>query len=279
MMINVKIDSIELFRRMESGQRRMAYAVVNAINTTAKRVQRAEIEHVRERFTIRRSEFMFGAPGRPGGAAARIRPFASVGKLRPYAEIGVEPPHSRGLISGRLLLPIFERGGWRDPSTRGASHVAVPFTGGPARPSFASTVPKPFTWAGMRMVAYRGGKRVARAGKRTSRRDETAFGTEGRVDVPFGRSGTQWKGRNRTFIAVPPAKDGEPIRGGVFQRIGPGKHDLRTVYLFRSPMRLHQRMQWLATAQSTADAWFSEDMEREVIKAVAKAAGRTVGTP
>ena len=39
MNINLKIDSAPLNLRLQNGQRRLAYAVVNAINTTAKRIQ------------------------------------------------------------------------------------------------------------------------------------------------------------------------------------------------------------------------------------------------
>jgi hypothetical protein len=41
MRIDLQIDSTELVLRLENGQRRLAYAVVNAINNTAKRIQAA----------------------------------------------------------------------------------------------------------------------------------------------------------------------------------------------------------------------------------------------
>lgn len=269
MKIDLRIDAAPLVLRLEKGERRLAYAVVNAINNTAKRVQEAERLHVQSSFQIRRPKFFFGLPARPGGAAARIRPFANVRQGRAYAEVAVSPPPGRGLVSGRLLLSIFERGGERTPSSPGAKHVAVPITGGPARPTFASQIPKEYTWAGMRLAAYRGGKRVKRAGQRAGRRDETVFGTEGRANIPFERTSTQWKGRQRTFIAVSTMGT-----GGVYQRTGPKKHDISLVYLFQKPMQLKQRMHWLETAEQTANTWFGEEMEREVINAIARARGR-----
>ena len=42
MRIDLKIDSAPLVLRLQNGQRRLAYAVVDAINNTAKRIQTAE---------------------------------------------------------------------------------------------------------------------------------------------------------------------------------------------------------------------------------------------
>ncbi|PIV81181.1 hypothetical protein COW53_05735 [bacterium CG17_big_fil_post_rev_8_21_14_2_50_64_8] len=42
MRIDLQIDSAPLVLRLQNGQRRLAYAVVNAINNTAKRIQAVE---------------------------------------------------------------------------------------------------------------------------------------------------------------------------------------------------------------------------------------------
>lgn len=272
MQIDVRIDSAPLILRLTNGQRRLAYAAVNAINSTAKRTQQAEFQHVRESLQIRKPQFFFGAPGRPGGAAARIRPFASVAQGRPYAEIAIQAPEGRGLVSRRTILPIFETGGQR-PLSPPSKSIAVPITGGPARPSFESPILPEFTFARLRFVAYRGGRRVRRADQRRDRQDETLWGTEGRMRMP-GRDATQWKGQRRTFIAMSSARGQERgSLGAVFQRTGPRPGDLRMVYAFRRPMQLAQRLRWMATARSTADAWFGEEMEREAIKALEHSRG------
>lgn len=278
MRIDLDIDSKELILRLENGQRRLAYAVVNAINNTAKRVQAAEHEHVRSKFEIRQEKFFFGSPERPGGVAARISPFANVRRAIPYAEVAIQAPAGRGAWGKRTFLSIFETGGLR-PKSRQAKRIAVPITGGPARPTFASTIPPEWTWGGMHFVAYRGGKKVVRKGKRKSRLDQTAFDEAGQVHVPTDRTPTQWKGRNRTFIAVgavsQEAQDaGESGTGGVYQRTGPGKHDVRLVYLFQKPMQLKPRLHWMQTAQQVANTWFGEEMEREAANAVARSRGR-----
>jgi len=54
MKINLRIDSAALVLRLQNGQRRLAYAAVNAINNTAKRIQEAERRRVEEEFTVRK---------------------------------------------------------------------------------------------------------------------------------------------------------------------------------------------------------------------------------
>ncbi|MDH4038444.1 MAG: hypothetical protein OEV86_13295 [Candidatus Krumholzibacteria bacterium] len=126
MKINLQIDSAQLVLRLQSGQRRLAYAVVNAINNTAKRIQDVERRRVEEEFTIRKKDFI-------RREVAIIKPFASVRQGRAHAEIAVgQKP--------RLLLSAFERGAERKPFTPSARQVAEPVGGGPARPRFSAAV-------------------------------------------------------------------------------------------------------------------------------------------
>lgn len=271
MRIDLQIETLPLFERMDKGQRRLGYAVVSAINATAKRIQKAEFEEVRGAFQIRRPTFFFGTEARPGGTAARIKPFASVKQQRPFAEIAVQAPESRGAVSRRTLLPYFEEGGPRPIFTPGARRVAIPIVQQAARPSWPSLVPQQFTFAGMRMVAYRGGKKVARPDVRAGRQDRSLFGTEGRHALPEGVAGEgaiQWKGRHRTFILLNAGPSG---KSGVFQRIGP--RDIRMIYRFKSPRALERRMRWFDVANRTAARWFPEEMERETIKAIQHSRG------
>ncbi len=126
MRIDLQIDSAPLVLRLRNGQRRLAYAVVNAINNTAKRIQEAERRRVEQEFTVRRHDFI-------RREAAIIKPFANVRQARAYAEISVgQKP--------RLLLSAFERGAERKPFTPTATRVAEPVVGGPARPQFSAQV-------------------------------------------------------------------------------------------------------------------------------------------
>lgn len=126
MRLDVKIDTAALILRLKNGEKRLAYAVVNAINNTAKRVQEGERQNILARFEVRKSDFIMRE-------AAKIKPFANVKQGRPYAEIAVgQKP--------RLLLGEFERGGIKRPAKGGS--VGVPITGSAARRSFPTPVPE-----------------------------------------------------------------------------------------------------------------------------------------
>jgi len=147
MTINLTIDSTELVLRLQNGQRRLAYAVVNAINNTAKRIQGAERRRIEEEFTVRKHEFI-------RREAAIIKPFANVRQARAYAEIAVgQKP--------RLLLSAFERGAERKPFTPTATRVAEPVVGGPARPEFTRQVTPELRVGRLRFDRTKTGRRRA----------------------------------------------------------------------------------------------------------------------
>jgi hypothetical protein len=254
--VNLRYDDVQLVRRFTRTEKQMVYGVVNALNATAKRVQLAEFENVRKRFQIRKPEFFFGTADRPGGVAARISPFASVKDGRLYAEVSVSAGSQAA--QRRTLLGEFEQGGQRRPFTPGAAHVAVPIVGRPARPSISRPVPPAFTFAGLHFLPFRGGKRVRR--KRIG----------GKLVDVGGTQPVQFRGRERTFIAKTPR---EP-EGGVFQRFGPGRGDIREIYAFRRPFRLDTRLHWIETARATADAWLHEEMERQAVDIIKHNAGK-----
>jgi hypothetical protein len=221
MKIDLQIDSAQLILRLEHGQRRLAYAVVNAINNTAKRIQDAERRRVEEEFTVRKKEFM-------RREAAIIKPFASVRQGRAYAEIAVgQKP--------RLLLSAFERGAERKPFTPTATRVAEPVVGGPARPQFSEQVTPELRMGRLRFDRTKTGRR---------------------------RAGVT---RTKTYL-VPEV--------GIFQRVA--KDATRIVYFFSRGKRLEPRLHFVETAEKEAQMWFGEEMQREVINAIARARGRGV---
>jgi hypothetical protein len=219
MRINFQIDSAQLVLRLQNGQRRLAYAVVNAINNTAKRIQNAERLRVEEEFTVRKKEFI-------RRQAAIIKPFASVRQARAFAEIAVgQKP--------RLLLSAFERGTERKPFTPAAQRVAEPVVGGPARPRFSQPVTPELRIGKLRFDRTKTGRRRAAVT------------------------------RTKTYL-VP--------KVGVFQRIA--KVTTRAVYLFTKGKKLAPRLHFVETAEKEANKWFREEMEREVVNAIARARGR-----
>jgi hypothetical protein len=221
MRIDLQIDNTVLVLRLQNGQRRLAYAVVNAINNTAKRIQDAERRRVEEEFTVRMKDFI-------RREAAVIKPFANVRQGRAYAEIAVgQKP--------RLLLSAFERGAERKPFTPSARRVAEPVVGGPARPRFAQPVAPDLRVGKLRFDRTKTGRR---------------------------RAGVT---RTKTYL-VPTV--------GIFQRVS--KDATRIVYLFTKGKRIEPRLHIVETAEREAQRWFGEEMEREVINAIARARGRGV---
>ena len=219
MKIDLQIESTQLVLRLQNGQRRLAYAVVNAINNTAKRVQEVERRRVEEEFTVRRKDFI-------RREAAIIKPFASVRQARAFAEIAVgQKP--------RLLLSAFERGAERKPFTPAARSVAEPIVGGPARPQFSAQVTPELRVGKLRFDRTKTGRR--------------------RVGVT----------RTKTYL-VP--------KVGIFQRIA--KETTRAVYLFTRGKKVEPRLHFVETAEKEANKWFREEMEREVVNAIARARGR-----
>jgi hypothetical protein len=251
MNINLTIDDSQLQRLMAMRVKKLPYATERAINKTASAIQVAEQQNVLSHFIIRQPEFM----RRQAAYRDRTRGFASVKRGQLWAEVSVgQKP--------RLLLSEFEKGGPRKPFTPGAKHVAVPITGRPARPSIAQGVPPAFTFKGLRLVRTHGGAPVrTKSGKLRRRRATIKFGVNSRGQI---------KGQQGTFILSATAKAPE---GGVFQRIGKGQ--IRMIYSFQPPFKLDARLSFVATAQTVAQQWFHEYMEREVIEALAHEAGRS----
>lgn len=234
MKISVNIDSTVLIRRMRNGEKRMAYAVVNALNNTAKKIQEAERARVLQDFTVRKQEFI-------SRQAAIIKPFASVGKAIPYVEISVGQ-------KSRLLLAQFEYGGQRKPSTPGAKNVAVPVIGAPARPSFATPVPTKFYFTKLAFSLTRP-QGEAEAGKRRRRSKKSAA-----AKIRYGKENT---------YLVPSV--------GVFQRTSKGESEL--LYAFIKNEELPKKLEFVDTAQSVTRQWFDEYLQREISAVLARHAG------
>lgn len=257
MRIDVQVDTAPLLLRLKNGQKRLAYAVVNAINHTALRIQQAERERVRREFVVRKKDFIMRE-------AAVINPFASVSQVRPFAEVAVGQKQ-------RLLLSKFEHGAERTPFTPGAKSVAVPLLGRSARPSIAGPVPPAFTFAGMRLKAFYAGKRLTKRRRGGHVDGIGVHGEFGRLALPEAeRSRVQWKGANRTFLL--PSTAGAPL-GGVFQRVEPGPDGIREIWSFRRGLRLDARLEFVVTATRVAAQWFGEEMERETVAALARSGG------
>jgi hypothetical protein len=254
--LSVDQSQLDLWARM--APHKLGFGLVQGLNRSAERVQQGLFQHIRSGFIIRTaatSRFFFGGPERPGGAAGKLTR-ADTRKGRLYAELEIESRRAGGK-GGRLLLAGFETGEVRRPFTPGAKAVAVPLEGRPARPSIRSPVPPAFSFAGLRLTAYRGGRRVRRPGRRRS--TERGYGSQGAPRPAFSLEGVQWKGRERTFL-LPHTR--RAPHGGVFQRIGRGRDQIRMIWAFEPPFALDERLAYVATARALAPSIFRHEMDR-----------------
>ena len=245
-IIEVEIDAAKTLALLRNGGKRMAYAVVNAINGAAKDVQAAERDRVQHEFTVRKSEFVMRQAAVIKGVTGSG--FASVGAGRFEARIAVgQKP--------RLLLSGFEEGDERRPVK--GKNVGVPRTGGPARPAVGASVRSEFTFSNLALRKQTSSGGMSKRKRRSSAKVKAHVTAKGKV---------QWKGTQRTFLLTETKK--APL-GGVFQRVGPGRGDIRLVYTFTPPMRLKARLKFIETGRKIAEQRLPERLREEVNKSLA----------
>jgi len=127
----VEIRSAGVLLWLKKGEKKLAYAVANALNGTAKSIQQAQRERLARGFMLRKRDFMLRQVavirGEGGGSG-----FASVGAGRYAVRLQVGQ-------KARLLLSEYESGGPRRAFK--GKRVAIPVLGG-ARPTHAQSVPE-----------------------------------------------------------------------------------------------------------------------------------------
>lgn len=233
--LTIDIDAAKPLALLRNGGRRMAYAVVNTLNAGAKAVQRDVRKEV-ARLTVRKTEFIMRQ-------AAIIDPFASVAGQRYHARVRIGQKE-------RLLLSTLETGGTR-PSFGGGKRVAVPRTGGAARPTFSQPVPAQLRVTRLRLKKIRAG--VSKSGH------PAAAGKKPQV-----------KGAQRSFVIDHSSRLPE---GGIFQRFGADRGAIRLLYPYVRPPLLKKHLRWLETARRTAGEVLPLELRRQVGQAFARAFG------
>lgn len=228
--IEAKIDASQLQALAQHGVKRLPYAAVGAINKTLLRGQGVVRGHVRQHFTLRKPDFVLRE-------AAKID-FASVPKGRLFGEIyvGQKP---------RLLLSQFEEGGVKQ-AVKG-KRVAVPKTGEAPRPAFGQPVAAPYRFSALKLRKTRPLEAQPSAGRKRVRRSKG-----GDSGVRYGERGT---------YQIPNV--------GVFQRTA-GDEQSRIIYPFIQAPRLDDGLEFEANVRTTANQWFSEYMEQEVVSVLVR---------
>ena len=142
-IFEVDVRAAGLLSGLRNAEKRMAFAVVNALNRTAREIQAAERKKIEATLTVRKKEFILRQ-------AAVIKPFASVKKgiMSATISVGAKP---------RLLLAAFEEGenreGQKALRSLGESGVAVPVIGG-ARRTKRSIVPEELWISKLKLKAH-----------------------------------------------------------------------------------------------------------------------------
>jgi ribosomal protein L34 len=230
MQINVDFDTSVLDKTAKRYEKNLAYSVAQSINAAALEAQKRVRAHLREVFHIRRGDFI--------DRTVKVFAFASVGKDRIYAEIGIDN-------KPRLILSMFETGGTRLPFK--GKGQAVPVTGQVARPNAAASVNPAYTFQALnfkRGPVTAHGRRVlsARRAKGINKRK-----LSGQYYV--------WQGANRTFILQ--ATRRAPF-GGVFQRVGPRRDDIRLIYSFKRTVALRKALAFVETSREAYERVFKD---------------------
>jgi hypothetical protein len=227
--LDVSFDTSILDAERQRYEKNLAYSVAQALNDTALEAQKRIRAHLREVFVIRKPDFM--------DRSIKMFAFANVKADRPYAELGVDQ-------KSRLLLSMLEVGGTR-PAFKGRS-TAVPITGGAARPGIADSVLAGYQFNALNFV-QRG----------TVPPQTTGGGFSGKRRRAKGAK--SWKGNQRTFILDHTRK--LPY-GGVFQRTGPKRADIRLVYVFRRNVQLRATLGFIALAAASFNQTFRDAFVR-----------------
>lgn len=177
--LSVQSDALPLAAFLGDKDRRRI-ALANAINNTAKAVQKAERENLHRKFHVRpeRKTWM-------ERQAAIIKPFAkpSVGRYYAVISVGHKP---------RLLLEQFEKGG--EHKSQKGPNVAVPTRA--ARPSIDANITADLLYKQLRMKPV--GKTWRGAQRTFAVKDLGIFQRVG----PH-RKGRPWSGTRRVYIFKP----------------------------------------------------------------------------
>ena len=123
MLIKTEVDTSGALALIDLILRKLPYATNNALTRTAKELVQAERDELKTEFQIRKQFIL-----------KRVQ----ITKYSRPDELWTRVAINQNVQGGELLLTMFEEGGEKLPQF--GTELAVPLTGGAARPSFAQTV-------------------------------------------------------------------------------------------------------------------------------------------
>lgn len=234
MLIKTELDISGALALIDLIVRKIPYATNNALTRTAKELVQVEKDELKTEFQIRK-QFILNR--------VQITKFARPDDL--WTRVAI----NQNVQGGELLLTMFEEGGAKLPQL--GSELAVPLTGGAARPSFPQTVRPSLLYKALNIQ-----KHVTALGK------------------------IQYKGDRRTFV-IPGV--------GIFQRNSGRKGNSRAkrgsasgrdesgatlIYSFKHDVPLRAQMHFVRTAREFVMERFSIVWREEFVKELAGRARR-----
>jgi hypothetical protein len=189
MDLNVDIDISKAVQVASAVLKKIPYATNTALTAVGKEIVDREREDLKTRFQVRK-QFILNR--------VRILQYSRANNLTMI--VGIDS----NVQGGKLLLPAFEEGGTKTPTS--GPELAVPITGAAARPSFSQNIPRSLLYKVLQIE-----------------RKTTSSGA------------IRYKGKKRTFAI-------EGV--GVLQRTGPKRTDIKLLYKFERSSPLRQRMRF-----------------------------------
>ena len=266
MKISMKLDASAFEAKTKKQIKNLAYSVQQALNDTALQVQARIQGDLRAKFRLRKPANQKGWAGAQSEYSAatgdspsrseqswlvkqiKVFTFANVKKGKLYAEVGIgQRP--------RLLLSMFETGGMREPAK--GKNVAVPNPDVARDGSINKQVSPKYMYKALKMKKY----------KTKSEYITTKYKKKYGVIVKKYKSKeskVQRKGLERTFMINKPTA--KLKMGGIYQRVGPKRGDIRVVYSFQKAFRIRKTLNFINQSKEVYEKQFRENFYKRFYK-------------
>ena len=236
MLIKTTVDVTQGIALCDLILRKLPFATNNALTRTAQELVQVERDELKTEFQVRK-QFILNR--------VRITKYSKPGDLWTRVEI------DRNVSGGELLLTMFEDGGEKLPGH--GSELAVPITGGPARPNFSQSVRPSLLYKALNMQ-----KHTTAGGKIQYKGDRRTFVVPG--------IGIFQRGSSKKRIGKSSSLGKFQGRGGAELRDTTGS---TLIYRFKPGVPLHQRMHFVKTARQMVGTRFPLIWREEFVKELA----------
>lgn len=202
-MLTISVDATPALNYVANTVRQLPFATATALNQTAKDAQVAIQQSIASQFVLRQPRWIL--------QGVKIEQFVKKSSAQFAITIRLDP--------SRQLLAKFETGGSKE-ATDPARPVAIPSSA--IRPAFSLQAPRGLYPSALGLTPYH----------------QIASGFKTRALHTTARGLVVLRGKQRTFVLD--ASEGVRVPG-VYQRVGPGRHDIRLIWTYRGGIPIPQR--------------------------------------